>query len=149
MRRRPVQKPYLEVGKIRTGVSTNYQIKGYFNKKIGNASNELFALFMAQVYEKVPHSKLAFFSTLKFIQGTNFKKFKTFFLADYLRGFIAPASTFDNVKGNFPIGFTNWDLSSNNPIKRIKCNIFDANAKRIGKKGFLWETFPRALTSGL
>ena len=123
-------------GQNKTGVSTNYQIKGYFNKKIGNASNELFALFMAQVYEKVPHSKLAIFSTLKFIQGTNFKKFKTFFLADYLKGFIAPASTFDNVKGNFPIGFTIWDLSSNNPIKRIKCNIFDANAKRIGKKVF-------------
>ena len=123
-------------GENKTGVSTNYQIKKYYNPKIGSASNELFALFMAIVYEKIPQSKLAVFSTLKFIQGTNFRKFKSLFLADFKAGFIAPAKTFDNVKGDFPIGFTIWDLKSDTQIKEIICDVYDKNADFVGEKIF-------------
>ena len=91
---------------------------------------------MAIVYEKIPNSKLAIFSKLKFIQGTNFRKFKSLFLADFIDGFISPAKTFDNVKGTFPIGFTIWDLKSNKPIEEIKCDIYNKNADFIGEKIF-------------
>ncbi len=123
-------------GRNKSGVTKNYKLNEYFNAKIGNASNEIFALFMAQVYDKIPNSKLALFSTLKFIQGSNFKKFKEYFLAKFMKGFVIPANTFDNVKGHFPIGFTIWNLSVKNNIKNINCNVFDKNENKIGKKRF-------------
>jgi len=123
-------------GKNKEGVATNHKVKAIFNTQIGNASNELFALFMAQAYENFPNSHLALFSTLKFIQGTNFRHFKNFFLANYLKGFIAPANTFDNVKGDFPIGFTIWNLNKKTPIKNIKCSIYDENENYLGEKIF-------------
>lgn len=54
-------------GQNKAGVSTGHKINEYFNSKIGNASNEIFALFMAQIYEKTPDCILGQFSTLKFI----------------------------------------------------------------------------------
>lgn len=123
-------------GKNKEGVTTDNKITDHYNTKIGNASNEIFALFMAKIYDKFGHAKLAQFSTLKFIQGTNFRKFKEFFLAKYLNGFVVPANTFDNVKGHFPIGFTMWDLSVEDKIETISCDVFDKNEELIGKKTF-------------
>jgi hypothetical protein len=123
-------------GENKKGVSTNYKIKEHFQKRIGSASNELFALFMAQVYEKIPNSKLALFSKLKFVQGTNFRTFKTYFLANYQSGFVAPSNTFDNVKGKFPIGFTIWDLNSVNQIDNVSCDVYNKNSEFLGRKVF-------------
>ena len=123
-------------GENKSGVSTTNKANKYFNSKIGNASNEIFALFMAQVYEKIPNAYLAQFSTLKFIQGTNFRKFKDFFHAKYLKGFVVPATTFDNVKGKFPIGFTIWNLRIKEKISDILCDIYEKDAKKNGKKFF-------------
>ena len=53
-------------GENKGGVSTQFKINEYFNPKIGNATNELFTLFMAQVYEKIPNCTLAIFSKLLF-----------------------------------------------------------------------------------
>lgn len=41
-------------------------------------------------------------------------KFREAFKAKFLAGFLCPADTFDNVKGQFPIGFLVWDLDENN-----------------------------------
>ena len=79
------------------------KINELLKPKIGNASNEIFALFMANIYEKIPGCILGQFSKMKFVNGSNFKKFKDYFLADYVSGFIVPGDTFDNVKGKFPI----------------------------------------------
>ena len=59
------------------------------------------------------------FSTLKFVSGSNFKKFKEFFKADFQKGFVVPADTFDNVKGKFPIGFMIWNSSKPENFKSI------------------------------
>ena len=123
-------------GENKSGVSTNNSINEYYNSKIGNASNELFTLFMAKIYDNFPDSTLAIFSKMKFIQGSNFEKFKDYFKAKYQKGFIVPADTFDNVKGNFPIGFTIWDFKVKRKISNIKCDIIDGNEKKIGKKIF-------------
>jgi len=104
-------------GENKTGVSKNHTLNEHYHLKIGKASNEIFALFMARIYEKISDSILAQFSKLKFIQGTNFTKFKDYFLVKYLKGFVVPANSFDNVKGNFPIGFTIWDLSIQEKLK--------------------------------
>ena len=123
-------------GENKSGVATNNKISEYYNLKIGNASNEIFALFMAKIYDKIPDAILGQFSTLKFIQGTNFAKFKEYFLAKYLKGFIVPADTFDNVKGSFPIGFTLWNLNAKEKIDNISCNIYNKNANHFGIKTF-------------
>lgn len=126
-------------GENKKGVATQHKTNEIFNSKIGNASNELFALFMAQVYEKIPNCSLALFSKLKFIQGTNFMKFKEFFKAQYSCGFVVPADTFDNVKGNFPIGFTIWNLDIKNKIDNISCDVFNKDGEKIGAKTFYGE----------
>jgi len=135
-------------GKNKTGVSINNKINEYYHTKIGNASNEIFALFMAQIYEKTPNSKLALFSTLKFIQGSNFRKFKEFYLAKYLKGFVVPANTFDNVKGRFPIGFTIWDLSEKKTLTKIACDIYEKNDIKKGKKLF-YGKLPKSINKWL
>ncbi len=123
-------------GENKIGVTTNFKINDYFKPKIGAATNEIFALFMALVYEKLNGSILGQFSTLKFVNGSNFKKFKEFFQAEYGSGFIVPADTFDNVKGKFPIGFTIWNTGIKSKMSFIKTDIYDRNGNFEGNKNF-------------
>ena len=123
-------------GNNKTGLVTQFKVNTYFKPIIGNAANEIFALFMANIYHKIPGCILAQFSTLKFINGSNFKKFKTYFLAKYIGGFIVPAETFDNVKGKFPIAFTIWDTATAQTIKIIATTIFNKNENHLGIKNF-------------
>lgn len=129
--------------KNKTWVSTNFKINEYFNSKIWNATNEMFALFMAQIYEKIPWCILWQFSKIKFINWSNFKKFKDFFQAKYEWGFIVSWNTFDNVKGKFPIGFTIWNTNKKEKIQEVWTDIFDKNWEYIWEKSFygnLWKS---------
>ncbi|MFY7811682.1 MAG: hypothetical protein ACOVQ2_08120, partial [Flavobacterium sp.] len=123
-------------GENKTGVTTNFKIKEQLNAKMGNATNEIFALFMAVIYEKMQGCILGQFSTLKFVNGSNFKKFKEFFLTGYINGFIVPAETFDNVKGKFPIGFTLWNTSIQSKIDTITTDVYDIKGNLSGTKKF-------------
>jgi hypothetical protein len=126
-------------GENKSGVTTQFKINEYLKPKIGNASNELFALFMANIYDKMPGSILAQFSTLKFVNGSNFKKFKSYFLADYMGGFVVPGDTFDNVKGKFPIGFTIWNTGVKTKIAEIATDVFNKNGDYTATKNFYGE----------
>lgn len=103
---------------------------------IGIATKELFAQFFVRIKSEISGCLLAQFSTLKFIQGPNFDKFRQFFTAKYLKGFVVPASSFDNVKGSFPIGFMIWNLDSNEIIKSIDCDIYDSRGDKQGARMF-------------
>ena len=98
-------------GKNKDGVALGNATYERYKDSMGKASNELFAQFFFRIYKEIPHCKLASFSTLKYVNASNFVKFREKFKAKFLKGFICPAYTFDNVKGNFPIGFLIWDLS--------------------------------------
>ena len=126
-------------GENKGGVSTQFKINELLKPKIGNASNEIFALFMANMYEKIPGCVLGQFSKMKFINGSNFKKFKEYFLADYVSGFIVPGDTFDNVKGKFPIGFTLWNTSVKSKMNTIVTDVFDKNGNFTNTKNFYGE----------
>lgn len=126
-------------GENKTGVTTNFKINEYLNPKIGNATNEIFALFMANIYDKIPGCILGQFTKLKFVNGSNFKKFKDYFLADYVSGFIVPADTFDNVKGNFPIGFTIWNTAKKSRINIIPIDVFNRKGDFDKVKNFYGE----------
>jgi hypothetical protein len=91
---------------------------------------------MANVYEKMQGCLFAQFSKLKFVNGSNFQKFKEYFLAQYKGGFVVPANTFDNVKGQFPIGFTIWDTSNKEKIKEVVCDVYEKDRSKIGQKTF-------------
>jgi hypothetical protein len=131
-------------GENKAGVATNFKIKQLLTPKIGKATNEIFALFMANVYEKMQGCILAQFSTLKFVNGSNFQKFKEYFLAQYKGGFVVPAETFDNVKGKFPIGFTIWDTKNKEKIKEVVCDVYEKDGGKIGVKKF-YGNLPKSL----
>ena len=106
-------------------VSSENLIYKKYTHNLGRASRELFAQFFIRVYKEIPDCKLASFSTLKYINSQNFFKFRNFFLAKYLCGFIVPADSFDNVKGKFPIGFMLWDTKIKEKFEKIECDVYD------------------------
>ncbi len=93
-------------------VAQNNKTHETYKDLLGSGSNELFAQFFMRIYKELNGVILASFSTLKNLQGSNFKKFREVFKAEFKGGFMVPADTFDNVKGQFPIGFLVWDTSS-------------------------------------
>ncbi|GDX64792.1 hypothetical protein LBMAG35_16310 [Chlorobiota bacterium] len=129
-------------GKNKEGVATDNLMSKKYKSIIGNASNELFALFMSRIFDEINGAILAQFSKMKFIQGSNFAKFKQWFHAKYLKGFVVPANSFDNVKGNFPIGFTIFDTSYNNSVSEIKSDVYDQDSYLIGIKVFYGNLSP-------
>lgn len=45
-----------------------------------------------------------------------------------------PANTFDNVQGNFPIGFFIWIPTYKIPFTSIKADVYGSNAEYVGIK---------------
>jgi len=123
-------------GENKSSVATETKVYKNYNAILGTAARELFVQFLTQIYAHFPDAKLAHFSKLKFIQGSNFFKFRDFFKAEFKKGFVVPADTFDNVKGQFPIGFMIWNLENKQNIENIKCDVFDEKAQLRGVKKF-------------
>lgn len=92
-------------GKNKPNVARNNMVFNVYKDKMGVAGNELFAQFMTRIYSEIPSSVIAEFSKLKILLSPNFSDFRTFFRAKLGRIFLIPANTFDNVNGDFPIGF--------------------------------------------
>jgi hypothetical protein len=134
-----INPPYAEAanyGHSKKGVSAT---KAYsvFKETISFAVNELFSQFFARIYKDIPDCRLASFGKLKYITASNFEKFRNYFKAEFLKGFICLANTFDNVKGNFPIGFLIWNLENKKQIVEVDCDVFDVAGNIAGSKKFL------------
>ena len=112
-----------KVGIRRTNISEDYE------KFLAQAKREIFAQFFMRIYKEIPNCILASFSKLKYINSANFIQFRKYFKAKFLKGFICPAYTFDNVKGKFPIGFLIWDTKIKEKIKNITVDIYDVANK--------------------
>jgi hypothetical protein len=128
-------------GENKANVSSETKIYNFFQKYVGTATRELFAQFFLRVYRDLPYSKLASFGKLKYISAQNFLKFREYFKAEYKKGFICQANTFDNVKGKFPIGFLIWNLENKQEITNIETDILIFNEEQSnnfynGKKCF-------------
>jgi len=102
---------------------------------MGKASSEMFAQFFTRIYKEIPNSVLAEFSTLKILQAPNYSDFRNFFRAKLEKFFVVPADTFDNVKGDFPIGFFVWDTSKNEIFEKTTADVYDKKGNFIGTKG--------------
>ena len=70
------------------------------------------------------------------MQGSAFSEFRDFFKAELVKSFVVPAYTFDNVKGNFPIGFKIWNTSVNSPFEETQSYVYDEAGNLIGQKTF-------------
>ena len=126
-------------GKNKAKVARGNKISEDYKDILGKANNEIFAQFFMRIYKEIPNCIFSSFSTLKYLNSTNFIRFREYFKAKFLKGFIVPAWTFDNVKGKFPIGFLIWDTSKKQKIKNISVDIFDEKIEFLGKKSFYGE----------
>ncbi len=104
-------------GKHKDLVARGNLICKKYKDELSKANNELFAQFFMRIYKELGGSIMASFSTLKYLNSSNFKKFREVFKAKFLKGFMVPADSFDNVKGRFPIGFLVWDTATPPPLK--------------------------------
>ena len=123
-------------GKNKPDVAIVHKTNVRYKNFLGKASNELFTQFMARVYNEIPGCVLAEFSKMKTLQAPNFKEFRRNFKAKLVKMFVCPADTFDNVKGQFPIGFKIWNLAKSEIFKQINADVFDAEGTFSGRKMF-------------
>ncbi len=123
-------------GANKSKVSISNKTYERYKNLIGNASNELFAQFFVRIYKELSGCILGEFSTLKILQSSNFSKFRKIFLADLKKMFVVPANTFDNVKGQFPIGFMIWDTTNKTEFISKQSDVYDKNAVELASKTF-------------
>ena len=137
-----INPPYAEAGggtgKTKSKVSTENEIYRRYKNIIRDASKEIYALFFIRIYKEIPNCILASFSTLKIVQAGNFQSFRDIFLSKLEKLFLVPADTFDNVNGDFPIGFFVWNTSKKHKDKIVVSDVFDANSKFLTTKKILF-----------
>lgn len=138
-----INPPYAESGSGTAKGSENKigvektRINGWMRElNVGFASKELFAQFLIRIRQELPRSKLAMFSTLKYINAPNFELFRNVWQARYLDGFIVHSHAFDGLKGNFPIGFLIWDQSKHEVIRNVTANALDRTGVLVAEKAF-------------
>ena len=136
-----INPPYAEAGGgvgrgFKNKVAIENKTYEKYKDKLGQASKELFSQFLARIYFEINGCYLSSFSTMKYINSSNFIKFRNHFLAEFKKGFVVPADTFDNVKGAFPIGFLIWDTGKKEIIKKVEVDVFERNGEFVGQKSF-------------
>ena len=132
------QKQATGTGKNKTKVATLGKVYEKYSVELnlGLSIREIFTQFFIRIYKEIPNCILASFSTLKYVNSSGFINFREEFKAKFLKGFICPANTFDNVRGNFPIGFLIWDTSKKQKIKSISVDVFNEKIEFLEKKSF-------------
>ena len=135
-----INPPYAEadnrIGEGRKGVAESLIHKKYSNK-MGYTKREMYVQFLTRIYFEIPDALIANFSTLKNLQAPRFSDFRSFFKAKLEKLFLTPANTFDNVKGNFPIGFFIWNTKLKEDFNLFEADIYDKTASYIGRKN-IW-----------
>ncbi|MBQ9213394.1 MAG: hypothetical protein IJ150_05580, partial [Bacteroidales bacterium] len=117
----------------KAGVSDNITYAKYINK-LGRGINEVFVHFLARIYYEIPDAYIAHFSTLKILTAQNFTVFRNNFQAKLEKLFLVPGNSFDNVKGQFPIGFFIWNTQKRDSFKMITADTYDIKNNFYGKK---------------
>ncbi|MGL2571555.1 hypothetical protein ACQJ5E_06975 [Helicobacter pylori] len=144
-----INPPYAEATSAKTpsgtGKNKDLVAKGNlickkYKDELHKANNELFAQFFMRIYKELDGCIMASFSTLKYLNSSHFKKFREVFKAKFLEGFMVPADSFDNVTGQFPIGFLVWDTATPppplKPTNAFNLEVFDSSGGFLGYKTF-------------
>jgi hypothetical protein len=123
----------------------------------GHVKRELFAQFMFRIVHELPkNTYLGMFSKLKYLNAPDSIEFRDkFFNYKYEKGFLFKSTTFQGVKGKYPIGFLIWNLSKQSEKRSVEIDIANEDAQTIGvkhlqliaKKDVLNNWFPRPQNS--
>ncbi|MDR2126096.1 MAG: hypothetical protein LBP63_04635 [Prevotellaceae bacterium] len=123
-----INPPYAEAdnrkGEKRSGVAVS-KIHEKYSILMGYTKREIYIQFLTRIYCEIPGAALANFSKLKNLQAPKFKDFRKFFHAKLEKLILVPAYTFDNVTGDFPIGFFIWNIASKEEFKHISADVYD------------------------
>ena len=125
-----INPPYAEAGSTcakdsKVGVSNRSKVHKNYAEECGRfAKRELFVQFLMRIYKEIPGCIIGQFSKLKHLQGPYFKDFRNTFRARLAKNFIVPADTFDNVNGQFPIGFFIWFLSDPQHFTHTQSDVY-------------------------
>ena len=123
-----INPPYAEVSSVglkgKAGVNQSKTHTRY-NDILGTAGREIYAQFLIRIYAEIPNVIVAEFSKLKLLQGSAFNKLRNFLRAKIEKIFIAPAYTFDNVTGKFPIGFKIWNTQIKEIFSFVSTDIYN------------------------
>ncbi len=135
-----INPPYAEHTNKRNLIKTSFkddfaknQTRDRYSEVLKKAKYELFAQFMARVYQELSGAWLAEFSKLKLLQSPNFADFRNFFNAKLEKCFVVPANSFDNVKGQFPIGFKIWNTAQKEKFTAISVDVYEKNKLLAGQ----------------
>ncbi len=134
-----INPPYAESNGRVSITRSNVQVSNIHTKyatKLGKVGAELFTQFLIRIYYEISDCFIAQFSTLKAISATNSTVFRIHFLAKLEKLFVVPASTFDNVKGKFPIGFFIWNTKVKERFEKIEAAVFEIDKNFVSKKYF-------------
>lgn len=138
-----INPPYAEATNLKTVASAKSKHKEgvsqhatyeRFKDKLGRGINEIFAHFLMRIYEDLNGCWIGQFSTLKHLQSENFKPFRDCFRAKLVNSFVVPAATFDNVTGQFPIGFFIWNTADKVMFSETMADVFDSRGEFLGHK---------------
>lgn len=138
-----INPPYAEAATTRTKTGTgaskakvarDNQVFLKYGKEMGLAGNELFAQFFIRIFKEMPGCVIGEFSTLKLLLAPGSQKFRQLFTARLCRMALLPADTFDNVKGQFPIGFKIWRTDEAQPFQDIVADVYNREGNKIGEK---------------
>lgn len=108
-------------------LASSTKVYDSFIDKVGTSVRELFTQFLLRIYKDCSGCIIGCFSTLKHLQASNFKKFRSVFKMELRNAFLVPGYTFDNVSGKFPICFQIWKLADDLLFDRIPVNAYDSS----------------------
>ena len=137
--------PYAEAGNAhlpagssegnKVGVSNSSLVWKAHRERLGLGIRELYVQFLMRIQDEIPSCRIAEFSKLKNLQSTAFSAFRQHFHAELETIFLVPSRTFDNVKGEFPIGFKVWHLAANAaPFASVAAAVYDEKGNCCGTK---------------
>ena len=136
-----INPPYAEASsksdgghKSKKDVAIKTKIYKRFVTTAGASMRELFAQFFLRIYNDIPNCIIGSFSSVKFLNSKDYKKFRTNFKMTIKNGFLIPSKTFDNVKGSFPISFCVIDTENKNIFNNYNFGVFNDKNEYKGKK---------------
>ena len=146
-----INPPYAEamnIDNLTESAGTNSESKSGVSKTkigagmgdLGYAAREIFVQFLVRISKEIPNVTLAMFSKLKYVNAPNFEHFRKQWTAQYLSGFVVHSKAFDQLKGDFPIGFLIWDTGKKKPTNEITTIALDKDGKEVGEKTFYRKT---------
>ena len=133
-----INPPYAEgdnrEGKGRSGVAKSL-IQTKYGDEMGYAKREIYIQFFMRILKEIPHAVLASFSLLKHLQAPKIAKdVRRYFHPRMGKSFIVPANTFDNVSGDFPIGFFIYHMIEDVPFCGVVTDVYDAKGEFVRQK---------------